>query len=87
MDNNERDFLDLIESCLHLIHDIILNDPMIFSNPNIKNIIVNNITDLISLQIENIENIENYNINYIIKLSMNYYFSYFYIVFDIYIFY
>jgi len=77
MDNyiNEGDFLDLIESCLHLIHDIILDDPMIFSNPDIKNIIVNNITHLLSLQIENIEK---YNINYIIKISMNYYFSYFY---------
>tara|TARA_Y100000996_G_scaffold369507_1_gene316524 strand:+ start:10199 stop:11539 length:1341 start_codon:yes stop_codon:yes gene_type:complete len=72
---DEKDFLDLIESCLHLIHHIILNDPMIFSNPDIKNIIINNITHLLSLQIENIEK---YNINYILKLSMNYYFSYFY---------
>ena len=38
---DEKDFLDLIESNLHLIHDIILNEPMIFSNPDIKNIIVN----------------------------------------------
>ena len=51
---DEMDFLDLIESCLHLIHHIILNDPMIFSNPDIKNIILNNITHLLSLQIENI---------------------------------
>ena len=70
---DEKDFLDLNESCLHLIHDIIINDPMIFSKPDINSKIANDVIELLTVQIENIENI---NIKYIVKQAMGYYFSY-----------
>jgi len=79
-DVNEKDFLDLIETSLYIIDDIILLEPMIFSKPDMNSIIANDTAQLLSIQIENINNCNaiNYKLNYIIKLAMNYYFSYIY---------
>mgnify|MGYP001177447378 FL=1 len=79
-DIEEKDFLDLIETSLHVIDDIILLEPMIFSKPDMNSIIANDTAELLSLQMENINNCNtnNYKLKYIIKLAMNYYFSYIY---------
>ena len=97
-DIDEKEFLDLIETSLYIIDDIILLEPMIFSKPDMNSIIANDTAELLSIQKENINNrnantcnanncnantcnanncnANNYKINYIIKLAMNYYFSY-----------
>ena len=73
---SETEYIEVYEVCIHLIDTIILNDPHIYSNPNFNTIIYNSLYELLLVQFEDI-NINDDIINYIIKISLSYYFSYF----------
>ena len=53
-----EDYDDLLESIVLLVEELITREPMLYSNPNFHNIILNEVSNLLKIQLENEVNSE-----------------------------